>query len=317
MAERTHESGFRAEAGRAERVIGTVSADIDGVIQSNKEHYWSGEQPLEDTSVEGIFSATQNLLHTYRGSDSDPNYPCTFYLENGNDSIGVRFQPDSEEQIIEVVSADRNRVSSFDPILELVAATGEVTAFHKIDYSETRYETIPAEQTAQARQTIANVVAAARWGFVYGSDARYDREKEVVKMLEASFEQRQETIKTAQKSLDDDQAMFEALSKYHGTEVAATIMMQAQVRLDGTKIAASQYRGDEADKYDVLTGVLSDYARNMGAIALSDPDVKIAMRLVSDLKRPLVIDIKRDKRLYRWARKYLQVYHGIMDATEE
>lgn len=315
MAERTHETGFRAEAGRAERVIGKVSADVAGVIKSNKEHCWSGEQPLEDISVKGIFSATENLLHAYKGSDSDPNYPCTFYLDNGNDSIGVRFQPDSDEQIIEVVSADKNGLSSFTPLLELSGVTGEVTAFHKIDYSETRYETVPVEQTAQALEAIAAVVGAARWGFVYGSDARYDREKEVVKMLEASFAKRQNNIDGEQKSLDDDQAMFQAISKYHGSDVAATIMIQAQVRVDGTKVAASQYRGDQANKYDLVTGVLSDYVRNMGSVALSDPEVKVAIRLVSDLKRPLVIDVKKDERLYRWGQKYLQVYHGIADPS--
>lgn len=316
MAERTFESGFIAEAGIAELVIADIKTDITELKDSKKAGNWSGELPLEDTSVEGIFSATANLFSVYEGSSTDPDCPYNFYLANGNDSLGVRFQSGSEGTVIEVVSKDPGSVSRFIPELELSSVTGEVTALHKIDYNETRYETLDPQNSGQACELIAEVVAAARWDFVFNHTGSRAGENSAMGLIEQNFAKREAQIKEAQASLDADRAMYEALSEYHRDGLAGTLIMEARVVVDGVVGANVTESGRTANRLELLGRTLDQLAHNMGAVALSDNDVSVAIRVLSDLKRPAVVDVQKDPYLLRWAQKYHRVYNGVSDTDD-
>lgn len=316
------EAGYLEREGVIDLVTAEVNKDVNDLQTSSPhEHRWSGKFPLTDTSVDGIFAATQNLLHNYVGSTTDPNYPCAFYLVNGNDRLGVRFKPDTEESTIQVVRNINGLTSPFTPIIELARTAdgkGEVTALQERGYDETHYETLGAELSSEALSTIAQVVAAARWDLVFRPTSVSSSETlDAKSLVEASFEQRQQQITESQERLDADKAFFSALRQYHGNQLPSTLEMQGRVMDNGVPVAAVSENGETANKYTLIGELLSELVQNVGTVALSDPDVSVQVRIVSDLKRATPVDASEGSRLLQFANQFNAVYNGVNEPVKE
>lgn len=286
--------------------------NIRELVQSKKEGSWGGELPLEEVTPEAVFNAADNLLSAYDG-DSSGTYPVYFYLADGETRLGIRYVIDTNETALEVVK-QHGMGSGHHSVFQLAKQeSGEFTLW---SVKESSIITEYSEANA-VLQVFADVIGGARWDFVFGSDARHDQIKDSVSMLKESFVARQERITDAQNELDADLQMFKELEKYHGSELAATLLMQSRVRLGGVDIALTSDAGNEVDRHSVLAEVLGEFARNAGAVALSDPELQIHLRVLSDLKRPLTVNVKNDDRLLRWSQKFHHVYNGVAEPTQE
>lgn len=316
MSERTTEAGFVQQAGIIEHTTREISDHLQELAASREAHRYRGELPLEDVSVESTFTATRNLMHAYRGSSENPDYPCVFYLANGNDLLGVRFKPGSDEGTVQIVANDE-AVNSFKPLFEL-DEEGEVTALRKVDYAETRYETLSSEQAGEALEVIAYVVAATRWDHVFGSKLRGTHRAEMgaAALIEAGFEKRQKQITDAQANLDADRAFYEAMKQYYGPNLAKTLEMQARAVVDEVTVATVSENGENADKHVLLAELLTQFAQNVGAIALSDPGVSVQLRVFGGLHRPTAVDALKDPELQRFAGQYHSIYNGVTDPSD-
>lgn len=311
--ELTHHGGLVATT--TESVRESLDQLRERTAQGSK---WHGEYPLEDVSIGGIFSATHNLMGAYRGESEDPDYPCTFYLADGNTELGVRFKPGSGHTVVQIVTKEPGIPGRFDPVLELSGALDEpqtVAAFKKMDWSQSLHEELPVEQSPEAMQVIADVIAAARWDYVFGREQHSLRDDEV-SVIEKSFNERQSKIDTDQAQLDADKQFFAELKKYFGAELASSILMQAHVRLNGDKIVVDQAEADKMNRYEFIASVLTQFAEVMPGVSVTDPEVRILMRYLSDLKQPYVVDVMSNIWLQRFAQKFHHAYNGVAPHEE-
>lgn len=316
------------------RVLGRELTHKDGLITATTESVresldqlrertargskWHGEYPLEDVSIDGIFSATHNLMGAYRDESDDPDYPCSFYLADSNTELGVRFRPGSDETVVQVVTKEPGIPGRYEPVLELSGVSDEpqtVAAFNREDWPGTTHEELPAEQSPEAIQVIADVIAAARWDYVFGKEQHSLRDDEV-SIIEKSFDERQSRINADQAQLNADRQFFTELKKYFGAELASSILMQAHVRLNGDKIVVDQAEADKMNRYEFIASVLTQFAEAMPGVSVTDPEVRILMRYLSDLKQPYVVDVMSNIWLQRFAQKFHHAYNGVAPHEE-